>query len=257
MGFLSVQGGVLTYNQYKSKIEQYKKHGLRQFVSIYKAHKSRSIPLKELKWGEEMEYQIYAQDQQEGTLALSNRGPELIQLFNSSKQGGKSGIMLMPEFGAWMIEAVPSKPYDSLVDPAVLLSCESKLHLRREVLNEFCEKNGVQMVSLPNAPSLGTENHITIDDAELARKIKENAKDLSSINEASRSKFVIDKTINSHPRFAGLVKSIRERRGSKVEIKVPIYKDVYTNMTEATEREPYPGFIYMDAMHFGMGQCCL
>lgn len=28
-------------------------------------------------------------------------------------------------------------------------------------------------------------------------------------------------------------------------------------MTEATEDEPYPGQIYMDAMHFGMGQCCL
>lgn len=28
-------------------------------------------------------------------------------------------------------------------------------------------------------------------------------------------------------------------------------------MTEATDDEPYPGQIYMDAMHFGMGQCCL
>jgi glutamate--cysteine ligase catalytic subunit len=28
-------------------------------------------------------------------------------------------------------------------------------------------------------------------------------------------------------------------------------------MTEASDDEPYPGFIYMDAMHFGMGQCCL
>ena len=28
-------------------------------------------------------------------------------------------------------------------------------------------------------------------------------------------------------------------------------------MTEATEREPFPGQIYMDAMHFGMGCSCL
>ena len=68
---------------------------------------------------------------------------------------------------------------------------------------------------------------------------------------------MIDKTINTHPRFSGLVKSIRERRGKKVEIKVPIYQDVETNMTEPTQDEPFPGFIYMDAMHFGMGQCCL
>jgi hypothetical protein len=56
MGFLSVQGGVLTYNSYKDKIDQYNRHGLKQFVSIYDAHKERNIPLKELKWGEEMEY---------------------------------------------------------------------------------------------------------------------------------------------------------------------------------------------------------
>jgi len=34
---------------------------------------------------------------------------------------------------------------------------------------------------------------------------------------------------------------------------VPIFKDKNTNMTEATESEPFPGEIYMDAMHLGMG----
>ena len=82
-------------------------------------------------------------------------------------------------------------------------------------------------------------------------------RDMSSLNESSRSKFVIDKTINTHPRFAGLVKSIREKRGEKVEIRVPLYQDEKTNMKEPTADEPYPGEIYMDAMHFGMGQCCL
>jgi hypothetical protein len=37
----------------------------------------------------------------------------------------------MPEFGGWMIEAVPLKPYNSLIDPAELLSCEEKLLKRR------------------------------------------------------------------------------------------------------------------------------
>ena len=163
----------------------------------------------------------------------------------------------MPEFGGWMIEAVPSKPYMSQIDAAELLSCEQKLHARRSVLDEFCADHGMQIVSLPNAPSLGTKDHIIIDDQELARAIKANGDDLSEINPASTSKFVIDKTINPHPRFAGLVKSIREKRGEKVEIRVPLYKDEFTNMTEPTENEPFPGEIYMDAMHFGMGQCCL
>jgi len=44
---------------------------------------------------------------------MSNRGPELIEEFNKSKVAEGSGVVLMPEFGGWMIEAVPSKPYNS------------------------------------------------------------------------------------------------------------------------------------------------
>ena len=78
MGFLNIQGGVLTYNQYKDKIETYKQHGLMQFASVYNAHKERYIPLKDLKWGEEMEYQLYVPDAQNKSIKLSNRGTELI-----------------------------------------------------------------------------------------------------------------------------------------------------------------------------------
>jgi len=53
------------------------------------------------------------------------------------------------------------------------------------------------------------------------------------------------------------MKSIRERRGEKVKILVPLYQDEHTNMTSATEDEPYPGMIYMDSMGFGMGCSCL
>ena len=56
MGFLTILGDVLTYDQYKEKIAQYKQHGLNQFISVYEANKGKFIPLKELKWGEEMEY---------------------------------------------------------------------------------------------------------------------------------------------------------------------------------------------------------
>lgn len=53
------------------------------------------------------------------------------------------------------------------------------------------------------------------------------------------------------------MQSIRERRGKKVEILVPLYQDTNTNMTEVTNDEPFPGQIYMDAMAFGMGCSCL
>jgi glutamate--cysteine ligase catalytic subunit len=77
------------------------------------------------------------------------------------------------------------------------------------------------------------------------------------INEYSNSQYVFDDTCNPHPRFRYLVKSIRERRGEKVSIDVPIYQDKYTDMTAKTYEEPIPGKIHMDAMHFGMGCSCL
>jgi hypothetical protein len=33
----------------------------------------------------------------------------------------------MPEFGGWMVEAVPKEPYRSIIDAEELLSCEGKL----------------------------------------------------------------------------------------------------------------------------------
>ena len=54
-----------------------------------------------------------------------------------------------------------------------------------------------------------------------------------------------------------LTKNIRNRKGEKVKIKIPIYKDENTNLTTPTQDEPYPGSIYMDAMALRMGNCCL
>lgn len=76
------------------------------------------------------------------------------------------------------------------------------------------------------------------------------------MNPRTLGDFIPEMTAQSHPRFLGLAQSIRERRGEKVKILSPIYKDVHT-ATQPTSDEPYPGQIYMDQMHFGMGCSCL
>ena len=45
MGPLKYAGELLTYNHYKDKNEQYKKHAILQIKSLVKAHISRSIAL--------------------------------------------------------------------------------------------------------------------------------------------------------------------------------------------------------------------
>lgn len=90
----------------------------------------------------------------------------------------------------------------------------------------------------------------------------------------SRSQFLPDELINLHIRFPTLAANIRSRRGAKVAINMPVYYDKNTprpfnDPTIDYERKLYPedddvrngaakeGHIYMDAMGFGMGCCCL
>ena len=90
-----------------------------------------------------------------------------------------------------------------------------------------------------------------------------------------RSQFVPDEIANPHIRFPTLAANIRSRRGRKVQVNVPVYKDVNTpwpwkDPTVNRDMHNWPededvrsgnaapdNFIHMDAMAFGMGSCCL
>lgn len=89
-----------------------------------------------------------------------------------------------------------------------------------------------------------------------------------------RSQFVPDQIANPHIRFPTLAANIRARRGRKVEINVPIFKDKSTpwpfqDPTVDYDLHKWPedddvrngavkeNHVYMDAMAFGMGSCCL
>jgi hypothetical protein len=72
-----------------------------------------------------------------------------------------------------------------------------------------------------------------IEEQELKEEIESlrTNQDYIDRNIHSRSEFVIDGTENPHPRFPGLMQSIRERRGEKVRILVPIYQDKNTSFS--------------------------
>lgn len=48
-------------------------------------------------------------------------------------------------------------------------------------------------------------------------------------NSITQSIYIDDDHISSHPRFKTLTRNIRLRRGEKVDIKVPLFKDVHTS----------------------------
>lgn len=89
-----------------------------------------------------------------------------------------------------------------------------------------------------------------------------------------RSQFVPDEIANPHIRFPTLAANIRWRRGRKVQVNVPVFKDENTpwpwkDPTVNYDLHNWPedddvrngaapdNFIHMDAMAFGMGSCCL
>ena len=108
-------------------IEHYKIHGVLQFLRLYNIHKDVYLKAEDLHWGEEIEYHIYAMDQENRSCQLSCDANDILTQFNikaeldldneneeKSDQSSphlKPNFKLMPEFGDWMIEAVPDKPY--------------------------------------------------------------------------------------------------------------------------------------------------
>ena len=76
---------------------------------------------------------------------------------------------------------------------------------------------------MTNVMHLGTQNSFQLEDKDLTEYVNQNMGHLETINQYTQSKFAIDKTINPHPRFGFLAQCIRERRGEKVNITVPLY----------------------------------
>lgn len=88
------------------------------------------------------------------------------------------------------------------------------------------------------------------------------------------SQFISDETTTQRTRYISTAKNIRARRGRKVQINVPVFRDEKTpwpfhdpsvdcNLRSFPEDdEPHEGtaktnHIYMDAQPFGSGTCCL
>jgi hypothetical protein len=116
MGFLTINGMLMTYDEYKSKVNCYKQVGLRQFANYYNIFKDIQIESAQLHWGEEIEYHLYSIDHETRSVKLSCDASDILEAMKDDEQKA-NGFKLMPEFGNWMIEAVPSKPYGTYADP--------------------------------------------------------------------------------------------------------------------------------------------
>lgn len=96
------------------------------------------------------------------------------------------------------------------------------------MVNSYMNAFGLDMASLASVPNLGAGDH-SVSRNDHSRQKYNNPKELEAANEITRSLFIYDDSANPHPRFPTLMKNIRQRRTEKVNIQVPIFKDINTN----------------------------
>ncbi|PWN53196.1 GCS-domain-containing protein [Violaceomyces palustris] len=269
MGLLSL-GTPLDWPQARPLASHVREHGITQFLHLWNKIKDRRGD--KLLWGDEIEYMVITLDDQQRSAKLSLRQEEILKVLSQSSSEHADHDpdrhhpdlaghppTFHPEFGRFMLESTPGSPYGA--SPNELKRVEGNMRLRRKIARSHLRPDELP-ITLTSFPRLG------VNDAPFTEPHFEPR------GEASRSMFLPDQIINPHARFPTLAANIRKRRGSKVAINVPIFKDERTpspfiDPSVPWDRDLFPedgeakagaalqDHIYMDAMGFGMGCCCL
>ncbi|KAE8557269.1 glutamate--cysteine ligase [Talaromyces marneffei ATCC 18224] len=270
MGLLQL-GTALEWPEAKKNADKVRKWGIEQLLAIWNRAKGKERDV--LLWGDEVEYLVVAFDDSHRKVRLSLAQADILKSLARDaalyKVGGDMSDMkakhedealptFHPEFGRFMLEATPGRPWGiNLTD---LLKVESNMRWRREIAKRHMADNEYP-ITLTTFPRLGgPEDYIQPY--------------YPPSGPALRSQFVPDEIANPHIRFPTLAANIRSRRGRKVEINVPVFRDTNTpwpfnDPTVNYDLHDWPedddvrngaakeGHVYMDAMAFGMGSCCL
>lgn len=258
MGLLSL-GTPLDWHHSKKFNDHVRENGIEQLINIFRQHEKREND--HFYWGDEVEYMLVDIDDSKRTARLAIDKDSILDDLNDPEKPEISGkaldnnISFHPEYGRYMIEATPLKPYDGqCLDD--YLYVEENMVKRREVSQSELPLNIVPL-TLTAFPRMGC-GIFTSPPAK-------------PIGPASQSLFLPDEIINRHARFPTLTANIRKRRGMKVAINLPIYPDENTKLVDdsiphrdlfPSDKEPFigssqPGHVYMDSMGFGMGLSCL
>ncbi|KAF9529245.1 glutamate-cysteine ligase catalytic subunit [Crepidotus variabilis] len=263
MGLLAF-GTPLVWSDAKKYADHVREHGITQFLHIWDRLKERTGD--ELLWGDELEYMVVSFDDNKKSANLSLRQAEILAKLNTIVDDISSDCpdhisvpKFHPEYGRYMLESTPGSPYNGSIED--LLSVENNMRYRRNLARKHLKPNEIPL-TFTSFPRLGVPGQFT--------EPYHDPKDAIS----SHSLFLPEEITNPHARFPTLTANIRRRRGSKVAINLPIFfdektpkpfidpaipwdRDVYPEDSEAKNGAALTDHIYLDAMGFGMGCCCL
>ncbi|KAI0268852.1 glutamate-cysteine ligase catalytic subunit [Gloeopeniophorella convolvens] len=263
MGLLSL-GTPLHWDQAKHYADHVRHHGITQFLNIWDRLKDRQGD--ELLWGDEIEYMVVELDEKEKNAVLSLCQTDILAKLqpltadiNAKTDSSVVPPVFHPEYGRYMLESTPGAPYTGNVHDLLLV--EANMRFRRHLARSNLEPNQIP-VTFTSFPRLGVPGKFTEPYYDPAEAV------------SSHSLFLPEQITNPHARFPTLTANIRRRRKSKVAINLPIYIDertprpfvdptipwhrnVFSEDPEARNGAALIDHIYMDAMGFGMGCCCL
>ncbi|KAB2577300.1 Glutamate-cysteine ligase catalytic subunit [Lasiodiplodia theobromae] len=271
MGLLAL-GTPLDWPDAKKVAGKVREWGIEQLLATWRRAEGKERDA--MLWGDEVEYLVVAYDDENRKAKLSLRQADILAALASDEKlleegggvpdmqevetkKGDTAPVFHPEFGRFMLETTPGKPWG--IGFKDLLDVEPNMKRRRVIAKEHMDPAEAP-ITMTTFPRLGLGEYITPYYPPSGPKL--------------RSQYVPDEIANPHIRFPTLAANIRARRGRKVEINVPVFRD---------ERTPWPfhdptvnydlhnwpedddvrngaakeNHIYMDAMAFGMGSCCL
>jgi len=241
MGLLKA-GAPMTWEDTVERSEYVRRHGVLQFLAAYR--RAEAIADDPLYYGDEVEHALLKLDPSRREVRISLRGAEVMQALQAregqagEEEEGSLGATWHQEYGSWMLESTPSAPYAGYAGSLVLV--ERSMRRRRARLQAALAEHEIAP-TMVNFPLMGV-GEFTVPAA-------------APGGPASMSSSVPDACINGHPRFGTLTANIRRRRGSRVDVRVPLFRDEATpEFAAGAAGEPS---IEMDCMAYGMGMCCL
>ncbi|KAK4141301.1 glutamate-cysteine ligase-domain-containing protein [Dichotomopilus funicola] len=269
MGLLAL-GTALDWPDAKKQADHVRSWGIRQLLEIW--NKAKGKERDAMLWGDEVEYLVVTYSEDDPKVLLSLRQADILAALAGDKDLAKAAHtpngfaaqlsqpppVFHPEFGRFMLEATPGKPWG--IEFKELLEVEPNMKLRRIIAKEHMRPNE-HPITLTTFPTLGSPGVFS-------------SPHYPPSGSRLRSQFVPDEIANPHIRFPTLAANIRSRRGRKVQVNVPVFRDELTpwpwkDPTVNYDLHQWPedddvrngaapdNFIHMDAMAFGMGSCCL
>jgi glutamate--cysteine ligase catalytic subunit len=219
MGFLTIAEPI-EWEESLAHTQFVRGQGIEQFIHLFLA--AKGIESRFLRFGDEVEYMVLTL---EGDAADPDRKTRVslraAQILNDVKEleahGLRHGLSAsdmsswMPEYGSYMVEGCPFKPFEGIQD---LAQVEEKMRARRSRVMAVLRPDEV-LSTLTTFPLLGVGDFCNPPHPPKGS--------------IANSIFVPDELITPHPRFHTLTRNIRSRKGRKVEIRRPIYQDVKTH----------------------------